>query len=211
MRYALVVIACLFAHAAVARPTVADQLWAGLVAGNQRFIAGTPTARNPVARRTQLVATQSPSVAVLGCSDSRVSPELLFDEGLGDLFVVRNAGNTPDPISIGSLEYAVEHLGTKIIVVLGHMSCGAVAAACSGDKPETPSLAAVVEPIAPSCALARHGDKTDLPAAIKDHVHRSAQQLLASSDVLKTAVSKGTLTVIEAYYELDTGRVVRLK
>ncbi len=211
MRYALVIVACLVARIAVARPSAADELWATLVAGNQRFVIGKPMARDPVARRAQLVTTQSPSVAVLGCSDSRVSPELLFDEGLGDLFVVRNAGNTPDPISIGSLEYAVEHLGTNVIVVLGHMSCGAVAAACSGDKPETPSLAAVVDPIAPSCAMAKHGDKTDLPAAVKDHVHRSAQQLLASSDVLSAAVSQGTLTVIEAYYELDTGRVVRLK
>jgi carbonic anhydrase len=211
MRYALVLVACLFAHAAVARPSAADELWAALVAGNQRFVVGKPMPRDPIARRAQLVASQSPSVAVLGCSDSRVAPELLFDEGLGDLFVVRNAGNTPDPISIGSLEYAVQHLDTKVIVVLGHMSCGAVAAACSGEKPDTPSLAAVVDPIAPSCALAKHGDATDLPAAVKDHVHRSAQQLLASSAVLAAAASKGTLTIIEAYYELDTGRVVRLK
>ncbi len=189
----------------------ADQLWADLVAGNQRFVAGKPAAHDLVARRAQLVKTQSPSVAVLGCADSRVAPELLFDAGLGDLFVVRNAGNTPDAISIGSLEYAVEHLGTKIIVVLGHTSCGAVAAACSGDKPPTPSLAAVVDPILPSCAIAKHGDKTDLPVAVKDHVHRSAQQLIATSDVIKAAVDKGTLTIIEAYYELDTGKVIRLR
>jgi carbonic anhydrase len=201
----------MFGHAAVARPSPAAELWASLVAGNQRFVAGKPTARDLIARRVELATAQSPSVAVLGCSDSRVSPELLFDEGLGDLFVVRNAGNSPDAISIGSLEYAVEHLGTKLIVVLGHTSCGAVAAACSGDNPETPSLAAVVEPIAPSCAIAKHGDKIDLAIAVKDHVHRSAQQLLASSDVLAAAVAKGTLTIVEAYYELDTGRVIRLK
>jgi carbonic anhydrase len=206
------VLVCLVvARSAFAQAPAADQLWADLVAGNQRFVSGKLDAHDPVAKRARLVSTQSPGVAVLGCSDSRVAPELLFDQGLGDLFVVRNAGNTPDPISIGSLEYAVEHLGTKVIVVLGHASCGAVSAACSGDKPDTPSLAAVVEPIAPSCAAAKHDGKTDLPAAIKDHVHRSAQQLLASSDVIRAAVAKGTVTVIEAYYELETGKVVRLK
>jgi carbonic anhydrase len=211
MKCSLVVVLLCIANVASAQGTRADQIWTDLVAGNQRFVTGHPTARDHVARRQQLVTAQSPDVAVLGCSDSRVPPELLFDKGLGDLFVVRNAGNTPDAISVGSLEYAVEHLGTKVIVVLGHMSCGAVTAACSGDKPTTPSLEAVVDPIVPSCVLAKHGDKTDLPAAIKDHVHRSAEQLIASSDVLKTGVAKGTLTVIEAYYALDTGKVIRLK
>jgi carbonic anhydrase len=209
MRSAL---ACIvIARSAVAGAPSAEQLWADLVAGNQRFVSGKLAAHDPVAKRGQLASSQSPGVAVLGCSDSRVAPELLFDQGLGDMFVVRNAGNSPDPISIGSLEYAVEHLGTTVIVVLGHTSCGAVTAACSGDKPATPSLAAVVEPIAPSCAAGKRGGKTDLPAAIRDHVHRSAQQLLASSDVLRAAVAKGTLTVIEAVYDLDTGKVVRMK
>lgn len=199
----------LVANVAFAQPS-ADQIWKDLSAGNRRFVAGKPTKSNSVARRAKLVKTQSPSVAVLGCSDSRVSPELLFDEGLGELFVVRNAGNTPDAISVGSLEYAVEHLGTKVIVVLGHMSCGAVEAACSGEEPATPSLAAVVDPIAPSCSMTRSDGKTDLAAATKDHVHRSAQELVATSPVIKAALAKGTVSIIEAYYELDTGRVVRL-
>lgn len=200
-----------FANIVLAETSSADQLWTELVAGNQRFVAGKPTAQNDVKRRMLLVDSQSPSVAVLGCADSRVPPELLFDRGLGDLFVVRNAGNTPDPITVGSLEYAVAHLHAKVIVLLGHMSCGAVAAACSGDEPETPSLAAVVDPIMPSCAKARNGDKRDLSLAIKDHVHRSARQLVANSEVIRNAVANGTVTIIEAYYELDTGKVIRLK
>ena len=88
---------------------------------------------------------------MLSCSDSRVPPELIFDEGLGDLFVVRSAGEDDDAIVIGSLEYAVEHLGSTVIVVMGHEGCGAVTAACSGGKPESDNLEAVVSPIASSC------------------------------------------------------------
>jgi carbonic anhydrase len=184
----------------------ADQIWAELDSGNQRFVSGQSSQQNYVKERQATAKTQSPKVAVLGCADSRLSPELLFDKGIGDLFVVRNAGNSPDPIAIGSLEYAVEHLGTTMIVVLGHQSCGAVTAACSGEKMPTVNLDAVVAPIAPSCAA----HKGDLTAAIKDHVHRSAEQLVARSPVLKHEVETGKVKVIEAYYELDTGKVIRL-
>jgi len=179
--------------------------WRDLASGNTRFVEG-----RLAARRSTLLESQAPPVAVLGCADSRVPPEVVFDKSLGDLFVVRNAGNTPDKIAIGSLEYAVEHLHTKTIVVLGHMSCGAVAAACSGEKTETPNLEAVVAPIAPSCAAARHGGSVDLADAVKDHVHRSALALVANSTILKQAMGHGDLTIIEAVYELDTGRVVPL-
>lgn len=194
-------------NAALAQPPApGDRAWSGLEAGNKRFVAG-----KHAGKRAKLVESQAPSVAVLGCSDSRVPPELLFDKSLGELFVVRNAGNTPDPLSVGSLEYAVEHLHTTTIVVLGHMSCGAVAAACSGEKAETANLAAVVEPIAASCAAAKTGDSTDLAAAVKDHVHRSAQELLVDSPIIREAVENGKVSLIEAYYELDTGKVVRLR
>jgi carbonic anhydrase len=193
-------------HPAHTGAASADQIWADLEAGNQRFVSGSSSQHDYVAQRQALAKTQAPKVAVLGCADSRLSPELLFDKGLGDLFVVRNAGNSPDPIAIGSLEYAVEHLGSKVIVVLGHQSCGAVTAACSGEKMPTVNLEAVVAPVAPSCSA----NKGDLTAAIKDHVHRSAQQLVAQSPVLKHEVEEGKLKVIEAYYELDTGKVIRL-
>jgi carbonic anhydrase len=185
----------------------ADHIWSDLAAGNQRFVSGQSSQHDYIAQRKALAKTQAPKVAVLGCADSRLSPELVFDKGLGDLFVVRNAGNSPDPIAIGSLEYAVEHLGSKVIVVLGHQSCGAVAAACSGEKMPTVNLDAVVAPITASCS-AKKGD--DLVPAIKDHVHQSAQELVAHSPVLKHEVEEGKLKVIEAYYELDTGKVVRL-
>ncbi len=184
----------------------ADQIWSNLEDGNQRFVTGHSSQHDYVAQRQATDKSQSPKVAVLACADSRVSPELLFDKGIGDLFVVRNAGNSPDPIAIGSMEYAVEHLGTTVIVVLGHQSCGAVTAACSGEKMPTANLEAVVAPIAAACSA----HKGDLTAAIKDHVHQSAQELVSHSPVLKHEVEEGKIKVIEAYYELDTGKVIRL-
>lgn len=189
----------------------ADQVWNELAAGNRRFAEGKSRPADYVARREQLVKGQHPRVAVLSCSDSRVPPELLFDQSLGDLFVVRTAGNSADAIGIGSLEYAVEHLGSTVLVVLGHQSCGAVSAACSGSKMPTPSLEAVVLPVQQSCAAAKQrkgGDVIDF--AVHDHVHQVAQALLAKSAVLKHAVAEGKLTIVEAYYRLDSGLVTRL-
>jgi carbonic anhydrase len=191
----------------------ADQIWNSLMNGNKRFVDGKPGSRDIISRRQSLEKSQHPLVAVLSCSDSRVPPEVIFDQGLGDLFVVRVAGNSSDPIGIGSLEYAVEHLGTVVIVVLGHQSCGAVTAACSGKTMPTPGLAAVVEPIAKSCRAAKeqHGANDLVDFAVKDHVHETANELLDQSEVLKRAHDEGKLTIIEAYYSLDSGRVSRLR
>jgi len=148
---------------------------------------------------------------VLSCSDSRVPPELVFDGGLGDLFVVRSAGEDDDRLSIGSIEYAVEHLGSSVIVVMGHQNCGAVTAACSGGKSESVNLDAVVAPIVPSYSKMDAKKHETLDLAVRDHIHRVAEELLAMSVLLKEAGDKGKLTIIEAYYSLDTGEVVRLR
>lgn len=184
----------------------AEQIWNELAAGNKRFVDGSIKARDLISRRKELAHTQTPHVAILSCSDSRVPSELVFDEGLGDLFVVRSAGESADPLAIGSLEYAVKHLGSSVIVVMGHESCGAVKAACAGGKPESTNLKAVVAPIAPSCSVGK-----DLDAAVRDHVHRVAHDLMVKSPILKEAADQGKLTVIEAYYSLDTGEVTKLK
>jgi carbonic anhydrase len=186
----------------------ADQLWNNLAAGNARFASGKPAARNLTAERAKLTKSQSPHVAVLACSDSRVAPELAFDQTLGDLFVVRVAGNSADPVGIGSLEYAVEHLGATMIVVMGHQSCGAVKAACSGEKMPTAGLDAVVKPIKTSCSVAKG---KDIEPATRDHVHHSAEELLTASPILKKRFDQGKLAIVEAYYSLDTGKVERLK
>lgn len=186
----------------------AAHLWQELMAGNERFVSGKMTVHNMPAERAKLATGQSPRVGVLACSDSRVGPELLFDKSLGELFVVRTAGNSAADAGIGSLEYAVEHLGTTMIVVMGHSSCGAVKAACSGGKMPTANLEAVVEPIRASCKLAKGND---MEPATRGHVHVSAQQLLARSPILKQRVAQGKLAIVEAYYPLATGKVERLR
>jgi len=122
-----VVILCVCFAVGQNPPTVpADQIWSDLTAGNHRFVSGKTASRDLIAQRQALTKSQHPRVTVLSCSDSRVPPELVFDAGLGELFVVRSAGEDDDPISIGSIEYAVEHVGSTVIVVMGHQNCGAV-------------------------------------------------------------------------------------
>ncbi len=199
------------AETAQVQKTSAEQIWVNLSSGNQRFVSGKAHPHNYVEQRQSLAKGQQPEVAVLSCSDSRVPPEILFDQGLGDLFVVRSAGNSADAMGVGSLEYAVEHLGSTVIVVLGHQSCGAVKAACSGDKMPSPNLNAVVQPVLPSCTAGAPNKGDALIAfAVRDHVHRTAKSLLADSAILKHAADEGKLSIIEAYYNLDTGRVERL-
>ena len=188
-----------------------DQIWNELASGNRRFATGKSEPRDLVAGREELAKTQNPRVAVLSCADSRVPPELVFDQGLGDLFVVRSAGESADSLALGSLEYAVEHLGTVVIVVMGHQNCGAVKAACSGGKADSPNLEAVVAPIATSCTKVDKNKPGVFDVAARDHVHSVAQQLLANSVILKKAAAGGKLTIIEAYYSLETGQVAKLR
>lgn len=204
-------------HGAAHHPSAsAGQIWDELMAGNQRFVEGKPRARDLVKQRAGLVRGQRPKVIVLACSDSRVAPEILFDQGLGDLFVVRSAGNVADAIGVGSIEYAVEHLGSSLLVVLGHTHCGAVTAACSGEKMPTASLQAIVDQIHPAVAQAetsssgRPSGDALVEAAIQNNVHESAKDLLRKSEVLRHFVDEGKLTVIKAEYQLESGKVVRL-
>jgi carbonic anhydrase len=198
-------------HAPSAPAASADIIWADLAAGNQRYVAGKTSSHDFPAQRKALATTQHPKVAVLSCSDSRVPPELVFDQGLGDLFVVRSAGEIADPVALGSLEYTVEHLGSTVIVVMGHQSCGAVTAACSGGKSESGNLDAVLTPIAISCTKSDPKTPEHIDAAIRDHVHTVAQELLSRSKVLKAAAEEGKLTVVEAYYSLETGEVTKIR
>jgi carbonic anhydrase len=201
------------AHTVAAQARSADAIWADLMEGNQRFVSGKIKTTDVVHLRESLVQGQRPEIIVLACSDSRVSPEILFDKNLGDLFVVRSAGNIADAIGVGSIEYAVEHLGSSVLVVLGHEGCGAVTAACSEGKMPTPNLQAIVDKISPAVtrakAHAKAGDLVD--AAILENVHQSARDVLASSEVLQHFLHDGKLTVFEAIYELGSGKVVQLR
>jgi len=200
------------AHATPAKPAPsADQVWGDLMTGNKRFVAGKPHSYGVVALRHKLASGQNPNVIILSCSDSRVSPELVFDQSLGDLFVVRTAGNVADPVALGSIEYAISHIHSPLLVVMGHQQCGAVAAACSGDKMPTTNLDAIVDKIEPAVKKAKSTNPTDLiEATVKDNVHQSASDLVANSSIVREAVRGGKLKIVEAEYELESGKVVRL-
>jgi carbonic anhydrase len=202
-------------HPAHAKPTKpapsADQVWSDLMAGNKRFVAGKQHSYGVIALRHKLTSGQNPNVIILSCSDSRVSPELVFDQSLGDLFVVRTAGNVADPVALGSIEYAISHIHSPLLVVMGHQQCGAVAAACSGDKMPTTNLDAIVDKIDPAVKKAKSTNPADLiEAAVKENVHQSASDLVANSSIIREAVRGGKLKIVEAEYELDSGKVIRL-
>jgi carbonic anhydrase len=202
-------------HEAAAVPVEqnsAEDIWADLMEGNKRFVAGKPKTREFPELRHVLTGGQHPKVIVLSCSDSRVPPELLFDKSLGDLFIIREAGAIADPVGLGSIEYALEHAGSTVLVVLGHEKCGAVTAACSGEKMPSQNLQAIVDKIQPAVAQAQsYANPAELiPQAILENVHQSAKDLLANSTILRHALKDGKLTIFEAVYKLDSGEVVRL-
>jgi carbonic anhydrase len=187
-----------------------DEALQVLLEGNQRFVAGRLTAPGQiVARRNEVAPSQAPIAAIVGCSDSRVPPELVFDQSLGDLFVTRLAGNIVDEAAQGSLEFAVDGLGASLIVVLGHQRCGAVAAAVQAVQGGAVAgyLSYLVETIAPAArlALGRPGDVVD--NAIRANVERVVSQLAAAEPVLAGGVREGRLRIVGAYYSLDTGVV----
>lgn len=196
-------------HKPLATP---EEIWADLMDGNRRFVLGRPKTRPLVSAREHLANGQHPQVIVLGCADSRVSPELIFDKNLGELFVVRTAGNIADPIALGSIEYAAEHLHASVLVVLGHEKCGAVAAAASGEKMPTPSLDAIVKKIYPAIekyTICAQGDQL-MELAVDANVQQSARDIVAESTILQKEVAERKITVIRAVYKLKTGAVQRL-
>ena len=165
--------------------------------GNARFVSGALTPKDDYAElREKLSAGQQPFAVVLCCSDSRVAPEIIFDQKLGDLFVIRNAGNVADEEVLGSIEYAVEHLGTQLVVVLGHSSCGAVTTTCQGG--ELPGhilhLAKRIQPaISTNCCIDDNARR---------HASRMAQ-LIEINDIIKHVSAR----VVSAFYDIRSGKV----
>ncbi len=188
-----------------------DQAWQELLTGNRHFASGAR--RNPrqsAARRAEVVAGQRPFAAVVGCSDSRVPPEVVFDCGLGDLFVVRTAGQVLDDAGLGSLEYAVDHLGTRLVVVLGHGSCGALTAAVQGGEPEG-HVARLMERLRPvvEAVAGRPGDVLD--NAVDENVRREVARLRRLEPVLARLVESGQVRVVGARYDLRSGVVAAVE
>jgi carbonic anhydrase len=191
----------------------ADGLWKRLGDGNRRFVDGTPADHDVVRARAELLQHADAPIVVLGCSDSRVAPETVFDAGLGELFVVRAAGNVVDPVGLGSIEYAVRNLRARLIVVLGHDHCDTVESAMLGDMTASPSLEAVMRRIAPAVEGVRtvsHDGVTDFTPAVVANVRQSARDLVTYSRLVGDAVATGKLVLVQALYRLETGAVDKL-
>jgi carbonic anhydrase len=196
-------------------------VWDEMRRGNARFVAGEPRhPRQDVDRRNELAGGQRPTAALFGCSDSRLAAEIIFDEGLGDLFVVRNAGQVISDSVIGSLEYAVAVLEVPLIVVLGHDACGAVNAAIESTQLDAPALPALIwRQIAPIVPAARRvirsamvdgvaPETVDAEAVGREHLRDTVAALLHSSELISIAVAEGRLGIGGANYRLAEGTAV---
>lgn len=201
-----------------ARPTPAEA-WLRLRKGNERFVSGAPQhPRQDVERRESVADQQRPLVAIFGCSDSRLAAEIIFDIGLGDAFVVRNAGQVISDSVVGSLEYAVGVLEVPLILVLGHDGCGAVRAAIDsvGDDAAAlpPNIARLIKPILPAVRRVAGGatgaaiDTISVDAAFvgREHLRDTVSELLERSEMVSTAIAAGTLAIVGANYRLVEGR-----
>lgn len=172
--------------------------------GNKRFVADKLDGKlQDTARRTSLSSGQSPYAIVLSCADSRVVPELAFDTGLGEIFTVRVAGNIANTESIASIEYAVAHLGSKIIVVMGHESCGAVTAAMGGGD-NGYNLNILLAQITPAVVQA---GSDDVNVVVKKNAQLNAEELVNRSAIIRSAVEKGEVKIVSAYYHLGSGQI----
>jgi carbonic anhydrase len=192
-----------------ATPQVAPaEALARLQAGNRSFVADELRHPRQTAERRVAVATsQYPFAVVLGCADSRTAPEVVFGQGLGDIFVVRVAGNVLNDETVGSIEYAVKHLGARLVVVLGHKRCGAIKAAREtlAAKAEAPGhIQSLVKAIKPAVEATTGAD---MEATAKAHVLNVVRALRDSAPVLKEKVAAGAVSVVGANYDLDTGAV----
>lgn len=185
--------------------------WKALKEGNERFVAGEPIhPSQDVARRAALASGQKPTAAVFGCGDSRVAAELIFDQGLGDMFVVRTAGHVVDSAVLGSLEFAVDVLSVPLIVVLGHDSCGAVKAtlaALDGGAVPGGYLRDIVERVTPSILLGRRDGLRAVDEFETRHVNETVSMLASRSTVIANGIAAGSLAIVGATYHLADGRV----
>ena len=184
-----------------------------LLDGNRRFIAGKlqqPAAGALLELRLRVAKNQKPFAVIVGCSDSRVPPELIFDATLGDLFVVRTAGEVVETVALGSIEFAIEHLGTRLIVVLGHQHCGAVSAAVSGAT-AAGDISNVLKAIQPAVREAKDQSGDSIENAVRANAHNIATRLQSTGPVIPPRVQAGEVKIVAAYYGLDTGQVELLK
>ena len=202
------------------RPETAVQALEMLKQGNARFVENVQNPQSTLLASNALTHVHEPFAIILGCSDARVPAEIVFDQGLGDLFVIRVAGNVVAPSQIGSVEFATEKFATKLVVVLGHSHCGAVTACVetliNPDQQFSPNLRSIVDRIRPSVynlheIYTANGQDIDaqelINRGIKANVRMSVTQLKHGSRILEDAVNNGSLIIVGAVYDLDTGKV----
>jgi carbonic anhydrase len=185
-----------------------------LFEGNKLFVADT-TAKKDVGpvRREELTKGQHPFATIITCSDSRVAPEYIFDQGLGDIFVVRVAGNVIEPTTLGSIEYAAEHLHTPLLVIMGHSQCGAVKAAVEAKGKLEGNIGAILKKIMPAVKAAKKakkGDEETLELAIQENVRNTYKDIM-KSPVVSHLVHEGKLKIVAAEYQLKDGKVETLE
>ena len=182
-----------------------------LMDGNKRFVSGTLAQKDlSLKRREELAKGQKPFATVLTCSDSRVPPELLFDQGLGDIFIVRVAGNVVDPIALGSIEYAAEHLGSPLLLILGHSKCGAVKATLEEKGKPEGNIGEIEKKIMPAVQTAKKKGGTQdemLETAIKENVKNVYADIMKNSKIIPNLVEEGKLTIAAGEYNITTGKV----
>ncbi len=194
------------------------EVFARLREGNGRFVAGLAGGGAPIGpkRRTELATGQDPFAVILGCSDSRVPAEIIFDQGLGDLFVIRVAGHIVEPSQIGSVEFAAERFGIRLVVVLGHSGCGAVTATLEElqrpSEARSPNLASIVNKIRPTvAALISESDPADpeplIDRAVRANIRASVNDLREKSPILRDLLDRQRLLIVGAEYSLKTGVV----
>lgn len=191
----------------------ASEVWHRLVAGNMRFVQGLFLGRNLLDLRKSLTRGQSPMAAVLCCSDSRVPAEIIFDQSLGDLFVVRTAGLVLEPTTIGSLEYAVAHLKVPLLLIKGHESCGAVTAAVQHPDLQEGHITQVVRQIAPVVQRVKeqgYAGNNLVEAVTNAHLQALYETLRRKSAIIGEALTSGRLQAVVAKYSLQNGRVAVL-
>jgi carbonic anhydrase len=196
----------------------ADEALQRLMDGNQHYVQNKlgACAATDASARAKLATSQHPYAIILSCSDSRVPPELIFDKSLGEIFVIRVAGNVADPIVLGSVEYAAEHLGSPLIMVLGHERCGAVTAAVNAKGKPEGNIGAIVKAIEPSAKKAKKeckGKPTEqiVECAVEANAKAVASELTKKSKILAEELKEGKIKIVAAKYDLDDGKVTLLK
>ena len=194
------------------KPQTPSESWQSLLEGNQRFVSDNPAhLRQDFGLRSELAKEQKPFAALFGCSDSRLSAEIIFDVGLGDLFVVRNAGQVIADTVLGSLEYAVEVLGVPLILVLGHDECGAIRATIDSTEghtmPHGEFIRMLVESIAPTVIAAKTLGFYQIDQITDLHVRHTINEIITRSSLIAERIESGKLAVVGANYKLTMGEI----